>query len=140
MQPRVIPYGLEKDVTIERTSGTVTLAVTDDKQGYVLLGGDHAVVPEQGKRYRMMFCSGPSGGYWRITGEAGLMPPPPPPQLCGKLRYPDKKAAQTAINSRTTGRQRQRRHRPERDQLRAYPCHVCHGWHITHKEYDNDRN
>jgi hypothetical protein len=44
-----------------------------------------------------------------------------------KIRYPDKKAARTAINCAL----RRRRKRPET--LRAYACPFCEGWHLTHQ-------
>lgn len=44
-----------------------------------------------------------------------------------KHRYPSKKDANSAVN-RAMNR---RRHRPE--QLRAYPCPYCAGWHLTSK-------
>lgn len=45
-----------------------------------------------------------------------------------KNRYPTKKDAATAINSAM----RRRRKRPAA--LRSYPCPICKGWHLTHKE------
>jgi hypothetical protein len=47
-----------------------------------------------------------------------------------KSRYPDKKTAVTVVNQRTRGRQKRRHGRPAF--LRAYPCDVCNGWHLTH--------
>lgn len=49
---------------------------------------------------------------------------------CGKRRYPDKKAAISAINAAWKRRGRGRRPKTE---LRAYHCHECGGWHITHQ-------
>ncbi len=43
-----------------------------------------------------------------------------------KQRYPDKKAARTALNRIMN---QHRRNRPEH--LRAYPCQLCRGWHLT---------
>lgn len=43
-----------------------------------------------------------------------------------KRRYDDKRAALTALNQIMRSH---RRHRPEG--LRAYPCPVCRGWHLT---------
>lgn len=133
---QIIAIGTEKIVTVERIGGRVVFAVGDDKQGYILIGGDHAVHPEKGKRYIMRFTSGgPKGGYWRIVADAPLLPialAAPPVPACDKRRYPTKKDATTAINCRTTGHQR---HRPRF--LRAYPCPLCKGWHLTHEEeYD----
>lgn len=51
----------------------------------------------------------------------------PPRRACGKLRYPDKKAAVTQINR--LKKVRGRHGRPE--WLRAYHCDDCNGWHIT---------
>jgi hypothetical protein len=48
-------------------------------------------------------------------------------RACGKLRYPDKKAAVTFLNS--FRHERGRHGRPE--WLRAYPCPDCGGWHVT---------
>ena len=48
-------------------------------------------------------------------------------QSCGKLRYPDKKAAVSQINR--LKKARGRHGRPE--WLRAYYCEDCNGWHIT---------
>src|SRR5262245_54921631 len=95
---RTHPFGLEKIVTVDRIGGRIVFAVGDDNQGYVLLGGDHAVAPEQGKRYVMQFTQGgPHGGYWRIMREAPFLPLVINSDHCGKHRYPDKKSAVTAI-------------------------------------------
>lgn len=51
----------------------------------------------------------------------------PPRRACGKLRYPDKKAAITQIN--WLKKVRGRHGRPK--WLRAYFCDECRGWHIT---------
>jgi hypothetical protein len=48
---------------------------------------------------------------------------------CGKRRYPDRKAAQSAINLLL--RRRGRHGIPEA--LRSYPCPQCRGWHLTKK-------
>ena len=49
--------------------------------------------------------------------------------MCGsKKRLPDKRAAQTAINQ-FNSRGHGRHGRPE--WLRAYPCPICEGWHLT---------
>jgi len=49
-------------------------------------------------------------------------------RMCGnKTRYADKKAARTAINCAM--RNRGRHGRP--NSLRAYPCPLCRGWHLT---------
>ena len=48
---------------------------------------------------------------------------------CNKHSYPSKKDAQTAINHRTRGHQR---NRPSL--LRAYYCPRCSKWHLTHQE------
>lgn len=45
---------------------------------------------------------------------------------CGKFRYDDKRAAQTARNARM-----RKHNRP--DSLRIYPCRNCKGWHMTKK-------
>lgn len=48
-------------------------------------------------------------------------------KMCGgKARYEDKKAAISAINHVMRGH---RKNRP--DNLRAYPCPNCRGWHLT---------
>lgn len=47
-----------------------------------------------------------------------------------KLRYRDKRDAQTAINA--FANRRGRHGRP--DSLRAYPCPICRGWHLTKGE------
>jgi len=54
-------------------------------------------------------------------------------KMCGsKRRFEDKKEATTFINFfRRTGRGRHGRP----DDLRAYPCPNCRGWHLT-KEVD----
>lgn len=49
---------------------------------------------------------------------------------CSKRTYSDKRNALTAINARTTGRRGNRRNRPTF--LRAYYCHDCRGWHLSH--------
>ena len=56
---------------------------------------------------------------------------------CGKTRYPDKKAALSAINYRARrrhdhghGRHNTSRRGKEKA-LRAYPCPDCRGWHLT---------
>ncbi len=52
-------------------------------------------------------------------------------QTCGKTRYPDRKAAQSAIN--LFNRSKRGRHgRPE--SVRSYACPNCHGWHLTKRE------
>lgn len=134
---KLVPFGTERTIVVERHSGKVTLAVGDDGEAYVLLGGDHAVTPEPGKKYRMAFTAGGKmGGYWRITAEAPLLPTAPrtaDASECRKRRYPDKKSAVSEINERTTGGHwRSRRNRPAF--LRAYHCDRCGGWHLTHKE------
>lgn len=48
-----------------------------------------------------------------------------------KLRYEDKKAALSQRNRILNGH---RRHRPE--DLRAYPCPHCKGWHLTKRLLD----
>lgn len=45
----------------------------------------------------------------------------------GKRIYPNKKDAQTAVNFRM------RSFRNQPSMLRTYPCHDCHGWHLTHR-------
>ena len=49
-----------------------------------------------------------------------------PRHSCGKLRYPDKRAAQTALNKRLTGHGGHGRP----DRLHIYTCPNCHGWHL----------
>ncbi len=44
---------------------------------------------------------------------------------CGKSRYPDKRAAQSAMNARMRSHNRP-------DHLRIYACPICRGWHMTH--------
>lgn len=52
-------------------------------------------------------------------------------RMCGdKNHYDDKKAAVSAKNKAL--RNRGRHGRP--DSLRAYPCPLCHGWHLTKGE------
>lgn len=58
---------------------------------------------------------------------SGIIPGKSP--RCGKYRYPDKKAALSARNLRLRGGRNRRRNRPEN--LRAYPCPRCGGWHLT---------
>jgi hypothetical protein len=48
-----------------------------------------------------------------------------------KYRYPSKRDAMTALNKFSRGRGRGRHGRPEH--LRAYPCPICRGWHLTKK-------
>ena len=49
-------------------------------------------------------------------------------RMCAaKVRYGDKRAAVTAMNLAL--RNRGRHGRP--NSLRAYPCPVCRGWHLT---------
>lgn len=49
-------------------------------------------------------------------------------KMClSKRRYEDKRAAQTALNA--FEKKRGRHGRP--DQLRAYACPECQGWHLT---------
>jgi len=50
-------------------------------------------------------------------------------QCVRKRRYADKRDAQTALNS--FSKFRGRHGRPE--QLRAYHCDLCQGWHLTKK-------
>ena len=47
-----------------------------------------------------------------------------------KVRYADKKAVQSAINA--FANKRGRHGRP--NALRAYPCPLCKGWHLTKKD------
>lgn len=51
---------------------------------------------------------------------------PQPIFRCQKKVYPSKRDALTARNAAF----QRRHHRP--DYLRAYPCSVCQGWHLTH--------
>ena len=51
--------------------------------------------------------------------------------MCSKVRY-DKKAAESEVKLRTTGRHRYRHGRPAF--LRCYFCERCQSWHLTHKE------
>jgi hypothetical protein len=58
------------------------------------------------------------------------------PSTCTKVRYRDRKAAQTQINFLShRQRQPQRPHRRGRrgrvKALRAYSCPECRAWHIT---------
>ena len=53
-------------------------------------------------------------------------------RACNKACYPDKKAAQTAMNAAL----RRRRNAP--DYLRAYRCEICQAWHLTHQRPNND--
>jgi hypothetical protein len=55
---------------------------------------------------------------------------------CGKVRYGDRKAAQTEINSlrhrdQRTSKHHRRGRRGRVKALRAYACPDCNGWHIT---------
>lgn len=50
---------------------------------------------------------------------------------CDKYPYRSKRDAVTAMNARTTGRRRIRRHRPA--YLRIYECPLCGYWHLTHQ-------
>lgn len=53
---------------------------------------------------------------------------------CTKKNYPDKRAAQTAINARLKSHSG---NRP--DFLRLYDCPDCNGWHIAHGKAANDK-
>lgn len=52
---------------------------------------------------------------------------------CGKLRYPDHRAAVLALHSAAAARVLEgpasRRH-----ERRTYRCPTCHGWHLTSRE------
>lgn len=52
---------------------------------------------------------------------------------CGKTIYPDKRAAETARNSRLHSRH----NRP--CYLRIYPCPDCQGWHLAHGKDPNSK-
>jgi hypothetical protein len=53
--------------------------------------------------------------------------------MCERKRRYDKRGARSEINRFTN--QRGRHGRPEK--LRAYPCPVCAGWHLTKANHDN---
>lgn len=48
-------------------------------------------------------------------------------KTCGKTRYARVKDVRTALNAMAGVRGR----RGRAEELRAYPCPKCHGWHLT---------
>jgi hypothetical protein len=67
---RTWPYGTQKRVTILEVDArhNMTICVSDDQEGFVLLGGDHAIAPMIGAMVVIQFCQGgPMGGYWKIV-------------------------------------------------------------------------
>lgn len=64
-------YGTRFAVRVDAVAGEVVTAfhrVTGE--GFLLVGGGHAIEPEPGKHYVIEFTEGgPTGGFWRILME-----------------------------------------------------------------------